>query len=122
MPHTIFDERGGILLQTDSDLKAFTFALTRQAQSGKLTTMLYGGEAEVLFAPNTPGFENAKPEFATLGNTAEHDIAVARARRNAAPPDLEHGREAAKPAAQIIEAVAEEMGKPAPFPHSPGFK
>lgn len=48
--HGVYDERGTLIHETGSEMRAFVLAMERQA-GGKLTTVLIGGKAEVLFAP-----------------------------------------------------------------------
>lgn len=94
MPHTVFDERGGILLQTGSDIEAIYFARARQKTSGKLTTVLMSDECEVLFAPAISGpFKRAETAIEHSARTGQevgpvrefdHDVNVSRARRTAA--------------------------------------
>lgn len=50
MAHSIFDERGELVHQTESDIAAFAYCLQRQ-HAGKLTTVLLASGAEVMFAP-----------------------------------------------------------------------
>jgi hypothetical protein len=59
MSHGVYDERGQLILTTGSEMRAFLLALDRQTQ-GKLTTVLIGGSAEVLFAPTRTGTQNAE--------------------------------------------------------------
>jgi hypothetical protein len=53
MPHGVYDERGELVLSTESECLAFATAMRRQS-NGQLTTVLIGGSAEVLFAPSSP--------------------------------------------------------------------
>lgn len=48
--HGVYDERGELILATESETLAFATAMRRQAV-GELTTILLGGSAEVMFAP-----------------------------------------------------------------------
>lgn len=50
MPHGVYDERGELILSTESEMLAFVTAMRRQ-QMGELTTMLLGGSAEIVFLP-----------------------------------------------------------------------
>jgi hypothetical protein len=54
MAHGVYDERGKLILETGSEMRAFLTAMERQTQ-GVLTTVLLGGSAEVVFVPMLRG-------------------------------------------------------------------
>lgn len=50
MSHSVFDERGKLLQQTESEFTAFALAFQRM-RAGKLTTVSMSWGGEVMFAP-----------------------------------------------------------------------